>query len=418
MLSTLVVFFFFFKQKTAYEMLRSLVGSEMCIRDREKDARIAALQRERDERAVGEEQAKQELERSQAEAADKITQLEGRLTDMVSSEEARAKDKEISFLQAEVNKLKDSVMDTTTMAEEAMEHSNDAEAVMAMQAEIEGSSKRIEHLQGQLDELEKEKSARVKAESKVAEKAQEVAVLEAQLAAIGSQNLENNERVPAEKVGFLAKVFAIFDRDGNHYIDEDELLEIGTFVWGESWTRAMCSDMFEKVDRDKDGKITLEEFIAGHELTRDLLEGFTGDDFDTTMKDEHIMVAMDRARQEVLRKMKRHKQRTHRMKEIFDKFDVDGDGRLSHKELYGVGMALHAEEKLGWTKDRNQRLMKLIDTDGTGFIEIEEFLHYYKSVIYDVSDERFEIGLKTFANVEVRDHAAEDGSLFQYDRHE
>ena len=30
----LVFFFFFFKQKTAYEMLRSLVGSEMCIRDR------------------------------------------------------------------------------------------------------------------------------------------------------------------------------------------------------------------------------------------------------------------------------------------------------------------------------------------------------------------------------------------------
>ena len=29
-----VYFFFFFKQKTAYEMLRSLVGSEMCIRDR------------------------------------------------------------------------------------------------------------------------------------------------------------------------------------------------------------------------------------------------------------------------------------------------------------------------------------------------------------------------------------------------
>ena len=29
--------FFFFKQKTAYEMLRSLVGSEMCIRDRSLD---------------------------------------------------------------------------------------------------------------------------------------------------------------------------------------------------------------------------------------------------------------------------------------------------------------------------------------------------------------------------------------------
>src|SRR5678816_4963935 len=30
--------FFFFKQKTAYEMLRSLVGSEMCIRDRHRHA--------------------------------------------------------------------------------------------------------------------------------------------------------------------------------------------------------------------------------------------------------------------------------------------------------------------------------------------------------------------------------------------
>ena len=33
--------FFFFKQKTAYEMLRSLVGSEMCIRDRRKNAFLA-----------------------------------------------------------------------------------------------------------------------------------------------------------------------------------------------------------------------------------------------------------------------------------------------------------------------------------------------------------------------------------------
>eukprot|EP00658_Telonema_sp_P-2_P067219 TRINITY_DN56157_c0_g1_i1.p1 TRINITY_DN56157_c0_g1~~TRINITY_DN56157_c0_g1_i1.p1 ORF type:complete len:183 (+),score=71.08 TRINITY_DN56157_c0_g1_i1:62-610(+) len=30
----MICVFFFFKQKTAYEMLRSLVGSEMCIRDR------------------------------------------------------------------------------------------------------------------------------------------------------------------------------------------------------------------------------------------------------------------------------------------------------------------------------------------------------------------------------------------------
>eukprot|EP00658_Telonema_sp_P-2_P053773 TRINITY_DN4246_c0_g1_i7.p1 TRINITY_DN4246_c0_g1~~TRINITY_DN4246_c0_g1_i7.p1 ORF type:complete len:199 (-),score=58.40 TRINITY_DN4246_c0_g1_i7:217-813(-) len=36
-------FFFFFKQKTAYEMLRSLVGSEMCIRDSKKTAVVAIV---------------------------------------------------------------------------------------------------------------------------------------------------------------------------------------------------------------------------------------------------------------------------------------------------------------------------------------------------------------------------------------
>ena len=39
----LVSFVFFFKQKTAYEMLRSLVGSEMCIRDRSGAGQSARL---------------------------------------------------------------------------------------------------------------------------------------------------------------------------------------------------------------------------------------------------------------------------------------------------------------------------------------------------------------------------------------
>ena len=34
--------FFFFKQKTAYEIMPSLVGSEMCIRDRRREA-VAAV---------------------------------------------------------------------------------------------------------------------------------------------------------------------------------------------------------------------------------------------------------------------------------------------------------------------------------------------------------------------------------------
>nr|CUV26796.1 protein of unknown function [Ralstonia solanacearum] len=36
------LWFFFFKQKTAYEILSGLVGSEMCIRDRSYDATLPA----------------------------------------------------------------------------------------------------------------------------------------------------------------------------------------------------------------------------------------------------------------------------------------------------------------------------------------------------------------------------------------
>ena len=48
------MWFFFFKQKTAYEMLRSLVGSEMCIRDRIHGNRVPPDDKDdRDERGDG-----------------------------------------------------------------------------------------------------------------------------------------------------------------------------------------------------------------------------------------------------------------------------------------------------------------------------------------------------------------------------
>ena len=43
----LIAVVFFFKQKTAYEMLRSLVGSEMCIRDRYPYSALAHIDESR-----------------------------------------------------------------------------------------------------------------------------------------------------------------------------------------------------------------------------------------------------------------------------------------------------------------------------------------------------------------------------------
>ena len=46
-------FQFFFKQKTAYEIMPSLVGSEMCIRDRYQPLRRRRLRRRRQETKDG-----------------------------------------------------------------------------------------------------------------------------------------------------------------------------------------------------------------------------------------------------------------------------------------------------------------------------------------------------------------------------
>ena len=42
-MSVFCIFFFFVKQKTAYDLEYGLVGSEMCIRDRAVDAFAAAI---------------------------------------------------------------------------------------------------------------------------------------------------------------------------------------------------------------------------------------------------------------------------------------------------------------------------------------------------------------------------------------
>src|SRR5678815_4527513 len=56
------MFFFFFKQKTAYEMLRSLVGSEMCIRDSSSVVRETADDLEIDRHPIQHAQSLETIE--------------------------------------------------------------------------------------------------------------------------------------------------------------------------------------------------------------------------------------------------------------------------------------------------------------------------------------------------------------------
>jgi len=311
------------------------------------------------------------------------------------------KDQRIASLDSSIHKL-EAELEAGKQAQAELDLDN--LSALALQAENDKQGQMVSKLSAQVRDLEKEREARLLAEQQCAQKTELVEELEAQLQSAAafmhtrSGSQEEGPRSPKSR-GLLAKVFTIFDADGNHLMDENELLEVGMFVWGPEFDREVAHDMFVALDTDHDGMISIEEFVSPTEQTDQLTKALSGGQFDSAMKDEHIEQAMADARKQVLVKAQRHTERVDRMRDLFAGFDTNGDGRLSHTELYQIGMVLHADEDLAWTTQRNMALMDSMDKDRDGLIDVDEFLFYYKSVIYDVDDEQFELGLETFESV-------------------
>lgn len=60
----------------------------------------------------------------------------------------------------------------------------------------------------------------------------------------------------------------------------------------------------------------------------------------------------------------------HEMRDAFEYFDRDGDGRISAEELLGVFLALGDE---GCTLADCQRMIEGVDVEGKGFVCFEDF---------------------------------------------
>ncbi|XP_034704049.1 calcium-dependent protein kinase 13-like [Vitis riparia] len=59
----------------------------------------------------------------------------------------------------------------------------------------------------------------------------------------------------------LCKAFSYFDRDGNGYIERDELWD-ALMEDGVDDCTDVANDIFQEVDTNKDGRISYDEFVA------------------------------------------------------------------------------------------------------------------------------------------------------------
>jgi len=144
---------------------------------------------------------------------------------------------------------------------------------------------------------------------------------------------EINESDKAE----LRSTFNMLDQDGDGYLTADEIqtLMMGMFVMQ---NLRQLDELMAEMDQDKDGRITYEEFEAF--AVRKGLVPVTEDN----VKDD--------------------------MRDSFQVFDTDGDGKIDVSEFKAV------MSNIGMEEYEIQKMISEADTNKDGVIDYEEFCAY------------------------------------------
>ncbi|CAM0879017.1 unnamed protein product [Alopecurus aequalis] len=140
---------------------------------------------------------------------------------------------------------------------------------------------------------------------------------------------------PATLSAEIKKVFSRFDADGDGRISPSELAAVARAITpppSESAGGREVGAMMEELDANRDGFVDLGEFEAFHGRT-------SGRDLDAELRD------------------------------AFDVYDIDGDGRISVAELSKV-LGRIGE---GCGTEECERMVASVDVDGDGCVGFEEF---------------------------------------------
>lgn len=182
-----------------------------------------------------------------------------------------------------------------------------------------------------------------------------------------------------------------------------------------SYTTAENDRMFVSLNKERTQQVALSDFsvsapasllyywlVVDHGINR-VTEALSGIPTQDEVLMQRLAPLFDRIVTKVEELAIKYSERVDQMIEVFMTIDTDNSGEISKEELLQFGKNLHRLLQQGvWDEQRQEAFWRAIDTDGDGCISLWEFVDFYRPVIYDLSDAKFERGRQDFLRAQVQ----------------
>ena len=184
------------------------------------------------------------------------------------------------------------------------------------------------------------------------------------------------------RLPLLRVVFEAIDKDKSGFIDGNEMAEFGQYIGNRNWTPSEIDEMFQKMDTNNDGKISLEEFQNfAHEQTAH----HSSERFQAMIQGFIEVGNLIEARKTMI-------------EAVYKKIDVNGRGTVTRDEMMEFGRFMNSK----FDEEKLNKLMDQMDLDKDGLVSYHEFLAYFAKLSKPIEDASFSKGIQRYLKFQPR----------------